>query len=107
MMMMSPVANRRHVAGFKINNWIIMNIKHILTGWGRKLKFIATTPVIKQLSKYRLGICEKCPEAKPSKILKIINGKGEYVNSLQCTKCECPCLEKSLVTKEKCPLKKW
>ena len=84
-----------------------MNILHILTGWGRKLKLIATTPVIKQLSKHRLKICEKCPSARYSKVLRIVNGRGEYANSLQCTKCECPCLEKSLVTKEKCPLGKW
>lgn len=79
----------------------------ILTGWARVLGMISTSEPQKKLSELRVSICKLCPEAKTNKVLAILNGNVNYVNQLQCRKCKCPCLEKSLVTDEKCPIGKW
>lgn len=85
----------------------MIKIRNILVGWGRRLGIIRTPIDVQILSKERLSMCGKCVYAKHMKLLEIINGKDEYVNTLMCTGCGCPCLEKSLVREEKCPLNKW
>lgn len=79
-----------------------MNIKFIITGWLKALFGISS-----DLSKKRLAICAECPMARTSRFLEIINGKAHHTNGLQCMACSCPCLEKSLVKDEVCPLGKW
>jgi hypothetical protein len=79
----------------------------VITGWARRLKIISTSEPLKKLSDLRLRICGNCSLAKESKVLRILNGNADYEHQLQCTKCKCPCLEKSLVTDEKCPVDKW
>lgn len=84
-----------------------MRLFNIFTGWARKLKIIKTTDANAKLSKLRLSICSKCPKAKESKIVKFLNGSVQYEHCLKCTECGCPCLEKSLVISESCPLGNW
>ncbi len=84
-----------------------MNLKHVFTGWARRFGWIKTTETIEQLSEARLRMCQHCKFSEKSFILEVVNGKGNYVDSLYCTKCTCPCLEKSLVPEEQCPIKKW
>lgn len=82
-------------------------LRNIVTGWLRKAKLIDTTPAEKALSDLRLQKCENCSQAYKSKLLEIVNGEDRVVDALICNKCHCPCLEKSLVVIEKCPLNKW
>lgn len=85
----------------------MIKIKSILTGWARKLGLLSIPVDLKELSQMRLRICEQCSWAKSKKLLEILNGNTNLVNTLICTKCTCPCLEKSLVRKESCPINKW
>ena len=82
-------------------------IGNILKGWAKALRIIKTSSDEKNLSSERLAACGKCEHASKSKVLAIINGHATYEHQLQCTKCGCPCLEKSLVKEETCPLGKW
>ncbi len=79
----------------------------IMKGWGKAHGVLKTHPAEAKLSQLRLSICKICMFSEESKLLRLINGSAEYEYSLGCTKCKCPCLEKSLVTEEKCPEKKW
>lgn len=80
---------------------------HILKGWGKALGILSVSVPEKKLSDLRMKICMHCFYSKGSKMLELINGHGEYVNTIYCTKCKCPCKEKSLVTDEKCPMGNW
>ncbi len=82
-------------------------IMHILTGWGKKLGIIQISNVEEKLSELRLKKCMRCPHADVSKILTIINGHGEQKDIIYCKLCACPCVQKSLVVDEKCPIDKW
>ncbi len=82
-------------------------IGHILRGWGKALGVVPTTSAEKKLSELRLKICGICAESKPKQFLVWMNDDAHYEFSLMCDKCGCPCLEKSLVVDETCPLKKW
>ncbi|WPV66275.1 hypothetical protein [Chitinophaga sp. LS1] len=84
-----------------------MKIKNIFIGWGKRIGFLPTSEAEKRLSQLRLKQCGNCHESKVSQILKIVNGEGNYENQLGCDKCGCPCLEKSLVVNEHCPIGKW
>jgi hypothetical protein len=86
---------------------MLKKIINILTGWGRALNIIPTPPNARVESARRLMICSVCPAAETKKILQTLNGSVEPVHSLICTKCGCPCLEKTLVEDEQCPLNKW
>ncbi|MGE9312892.1 hypothetical protein ACLOAU_14690 [Niabella sp. CJ426] len=79
----------------------------ILKGWCKKLGIISTTSVEIKLSELRLKQCQKCSLAKKSKILEFMNGGAEYVDTIYCTKCKCPAVQKSLVVEEYCPVGKW
>jgi hypothetical protein len=85
----------------------VKKIGHILTGWGKRFGLIDVSAANAKLSELRLTLCLKCPDAKSSKVLEIINGSGEYTDRLFCDRCKCPCLEKSLVLDENCPIAKW
>lgn len=82
-------------------------IGHILTGWGKAFGFIAVSSAEAKLSELRLSICNGCPLAEKSNVLKLVNGHAKYESQLYCTKCKCPSEEKSLVVDEKCPVGKW
>ncbi|MFL5810848.1 MAG: hypothetical protein ACJ749_15105 [Flavisolibacter sp.] len=82
-------------------------IVHIVKGWAKAFGIISTSSAEMKLSKLRLQKCTGCQHAKNVKVLEILNGKDLYENSLQCTICHCPCLEKSLVVDEQCPIYKW
>ena len=80
---------------------------HILKGWGKVFGFIPVSTAEAKLSELRLKICGVCEYSKESKALVLINGNANYEHELKCTKCKCPCLEKSLVVDERCPVGKW
>lgn len=80
---------------------------HILKGWLKVWGILSTSMAEKKLSELRLKQCAGCEQAKMSDVLELINGDLEYVNTIFCNACTCPCLQKSLVTEEKCPLGKW
>jgi hypothetical protein len=82
-------------------------IANILKGWGKAAGFISTSNAELKLSKLRLERCRNCMHSKKVTVLEIINGDEVYENSLRCTICHCPCLEKSLVVDEQCPIYKW
>jgi hypothetical protein len=84
-----------------------MNVGHIIRGWGMKLGVIPTSEAEAKLSELRLRVCRECPFVGESSFLKIINGSVENESELYCTKCSCPCLEKTLVVDEQCPVKRW
>lgn len=79
----------------------------ILTGWGKAFGWLPVSTPEKKLSELRLKICGICEESETSKALRIINDEAIHGYQLRCLKCKCPCLEKSLVVDEKCPLSKW
>ncbi|SFW15794.1 hypothetical protein SAMN05661012_00315 [Chitinophaga sancti] len=84
-----------------------MKIKNIVIGWAKRFSLIPSSEAETKLSELRMKQCGNCAESKPSQVLKIINGEGNYVHQLRCTKCGCPCQEKSLVVNEYCPIGKW
>lgn len=84
-----------------------MNLIHIAQGWAKALGVLEVSEEEKAVSVQRMKTCADCPKAKSTKVLEIVNGKGEYLNTIYCTECFCPVHQKSLVTNEKCPLGKW
>ena len=85
----------------------MVNLVHIAEGWGKSLGLLAISEETAQLSAERMKICAVCPKAAESSFLKLINGSLDDVPAIYCTECKCPCNEKTLVTKETCPLGKW
>lgn len=79
----------------------------IWQGWARHFGLIKTTPAEVVLSELRLMKCRQCEFASKSRVLEIVNGHAKYSDVLKCTKCGCPCKQKSLVLTEKCPMGKW
>lgn len=86
---------------------VIKKFIHILKGWSKRFGIISTSTAEKKLSELRMDICSHCEVAKSSKFLELVNGGEEWKVGLVCTNCKCPCLEKSLVIDEQCPLEKW
>jgi hypothetical protein len=84
-----------------------VNVGHIIRGWAMKFGIIPTSKAESKLSELRLKICKDCPFVGESKVLRIINGEFKDNAELYCTKCSCPCIEKTLVTDEACPVKNW
>jgi len=82
-------------------------IGHIIRGWAKHFGFISITRAEEKLSALRMKECKKCTFSEPKKILVFLNGHAEKQASLACTKCNCPCLEKSLVVDEQCPIGIW
>jgi hypothetical protein len=82
-------------------------IFNILKGWAKAFGILNVSLAEKKLSILRLQLCKGCDKATESKVIEIMNGNDIYEHSLKCTMCGCPCLEKSLVVDEQCPLYKW
>ena len=72
-----------------------------------KFGIIPTSPAEAKLSELRLTICANCPFMGKSNVLRIINGNVSNEAEMYCTKCSCPCIEKTLVVDESCPIKNW
>lgn len=85
----------------------MISVKNVIKGWARAFGFMKTPESDDQLSRRRLQICSQCKYAKTKKILEILNGTANQVDAMVCTKCHCPCLEKSLVREEHCPVNRW
>jgi hypothetical protein len=85
----------------------MVNLKHILIGWGKSLKLLEVTPEEEVMSVARLQVCAVCPFATESSFLKLIKGDGVDMEAIACSKCGCPVNEKSLVKEETCPENKW
>lgn len=86
---------------------IMMNLSHILEGWGKSLGLLEVTEQNKKLSCARMAICTGCEHARESSFLKIIGREAHDIKAVACTKCGCPVNEKTLVTTEKCPIGLW
>lgn len=86
---------------------MIRKVKHIVIGWGKKYGWLPTIKAEEKLSELRLRICQGCPFHEASKVLEILNGHANYVDTIYCKKCSCPASQKSLVVDEKCPVDKW
>jgi hypothetical protein len=82
-------------------------IRHIIIGWAKKYGWLPTSKAEEKLSELRMAHCIKCPFSEESKVLKLLNGNVNYEREIYCTKCHCPCEQKSLVVDESCPMKKW
>lgn len=84
-----------------------MNLKNIVTGWGKSLGLMEVTPEEQARSIERLEQCAGCPAAERSSFLAFLKGEARDIDAIYCTKCGCPVNEKSLVKEETCPLGKW
>jgi hypothetical protein len=84
-----------------------VNIIHILRGWAKKWGLLPVSTAEQKLSALRLKQCNRCDLAKQSTVLKILDNSADWVDTAYCTKCNCPCEAKSLVTDEYCPIGKW
>lgn len=89
----------------------IEKIGHIVAGWsraiGRRLGLISLSSAEEKLSELRLKICNDCKFSMYKKWPELINDEDVEVNGLVCSKCGCPCIEKSLVVDEQCPESFW
>ena len=83
------------------------NFSHIIEGWSKSMGLMDVTEENKKLSVDRLKICGDCPSAVESSFLKILRGNADQIKAIKCGVCGCPVNEKTLVTDEKCPFKKW
>lgn len=83
------------------------NLKNIAIGWSKSLGLLPVAEAEQKLSDLRMSICATCPAAKEFAPLKIVNGTAVKENALYCTKCSCPCKQKTIVVNETCPLGKW
>lgn len=84
-----------------------MKIKNIFIGWFKKWKLVEVSNAEQKLSELRLKICGRCEKATDNKILELVNDSAVTVHRKYCTECKCPCLQKSLVINENCPIGKW
>lgn len=80
---------------------------HIFKGWGKAFGFISVSNAEEKLSEMRMKICTGCDRAKAKKVFRFVNDEAITGFDLMCTICKCPCVEKSLVVDEECPLTKW
>jgi len=84
-----------------------LRLRNIVVGWGKYWGILPTTKAEKALSELRLKQCGNCIFSDASKFLKLVNGQAKYEHQLVCTKCTCPCKQKSIVVEENCPVGKW
>jgi hypothetical protein len=82
-------------------------ITHILKGWLKAFGILSTSTAELKLSQLRLSICTSCQHKKITSVLEIIHNSANMEDVIACGICHCPCLEKSLVTDEQCPIHKW
>jgi hypothetical protein len=83
-----------------------MALSSIVIGWGRWTGLLAVSADVAAESARRLGICEKCEFATSSSFLEFIGNQAYSVKGKYCSKCGCPCHQKSL-TDDKCPEGFW
>lgn len=81
--------------------------KRITIGWAKWLGIIELSDEDRKESERRLKICDTCIFSKESKFLEFLNNSANDVDGKYCTKCKCPCHQKSIVKKEKCPEDFW
>lgn len=91
----------------QLHHGMIKKVKHILLGWCKRAGLLPVSEAEEKLAQLRLNICAGCRYHKTSQVLEIVNGNAEEVNMLYCKKCTCPCYQKTIVVKEKCPMKFW
>lgn len=84
-----------------------LRLRNIIVGWGRFWGFIPSSKAETALSELRIKQCAKCPFADRAKVLKLVGGHAKYEHQLVCSKCGCPCAQKSMVVEELCPVGKW
>ena len=84
-----------------------INLLHIAKAWAKTHGLMDISQEEQELSNARLEICGVCDAAQESKALEVIKGSVEKMDIIYCTKCTCPCHEKSIIKEEKCPLNKW
>lgn len=82
-------------------------LMHIVKGWGKVLGFIPISTAEEKLSEMRLNICRFCDHGKSKRVFHFINDQAVIGHDLFCTQCKCPCVEKSLVVDEQCPIGRW
>lgn len=82
-------------------------VMNIIKGWLKSFGIISVSGEEQRLSVIRMKICGRCEFSKASAVLEFVN--GDLMNEMQlvCTKCGCPCLQKSLVVEESCPIGEW
>lgn len=92
----------------------MINLSHIVEGWGKSLGLFEVTEENKQLSLERLNICATsgkdgghCEKASKSTVLTLLRGEAHDLDAIFCDGCGCPVNESSLVIDKKCPLGKW
>lgn len=86
---------------------MIKKIGHIVRGWAKYFGLVSTSSAEAKLSDLRLKVCSSCFYSDSKKIIEIINGNVIHEATLVCTKCKCPCMQKTLVVDETCPVEKW
>jgi hypothetical protein len=86
---------------------VIGKLRNIIVGWGKRLGILQVSTAEAKLSQLRLKECSRCIFSKQSKVLELLNGNATYTAMLYCKRCSCPCLEKTLVVDEKCPINRW
>jgi len=86
---------------------VYKKLVNILTGWGKTRGWIPVTSAEEKMQELRMEKCRHCFHSKESSVLKILKDTARNESVLQCTKCSCPCEEKTIVVSETCPLEKW
>lgn len=82
------------------------NLINIAEGW---YNFLNADFHTQQMMKYRLNICDNCPNKVQMSPLgkKIITSIHEEGSTYRCKKCACPLSTKTASPKAKCPEGKW
>jgi len=82
---------------------MLQSLTNIAEGW---YDFIQGTPYTKELMKYRLNICDTCPEKKQLSSLGqfIVSTVNNEASLFKCGKCSCPLASKTAGPRSKCPL---
>lgn len=84
----------------------MINLLDIASGW---YSFINATPYTKKLMKYRLSICETCPnKVILDPVTKFIVKKIDSTTVLcKCKLCKCPLSALTANLKSECKIGKW
>lgn len=78
-----------------------------MIGWCKRAGLLPVSEAEEKLAQLRMNICAGCIHHKTSKVLELANGKAEEVNTMYCKFCSCPCYQKTIVVKERCPKNFW
>lgn len=85
---------------------MLQNLVNIAEGW---FDFIQGTPYTKELMRFRLTICDSCPEKKQMSSMGklLISTVNNEASLFKCGKCTCPLAPMTASPGKKCPLGKW